>query len=164
MGGGYDGSERHCEVESNRWAGTLLPPLFFDLKRKCPLQKLMQPGLAMMQAAKPGHPNDFAPGLGVTHRRATGRRFLRQREMSSIVVIIADVLIHQALQMALIENDHMVEQIAAAVANPTLGNAVLPRTSITCPLGLDTKHLHRIDQFLIELRAAIKNQISGAES
>ena len=114
----------------------------------------------MMQAAEPGHHDDFAPGLRATHRYATGRRFLRQREMRPVLVVVADVLVHQAFQMAFIQNDHMVEQIAAAVANPALGNAVLPRTSITCPLGLDAKDFHGIDQFLIELRAAIKDQIT----
>jgi len=62
--------------------------------------------------------------------------------------------------VAFIENDHMVKQIAAAVTHPALGNTVLPRTSITCPLGLDAKHLHGVDQFLIELRAAIKDQVT----
>jgi len=61
-------------------------------------------------------------------------------------MVIADVLIHQALQMPFIQNDHMVEQIAAAVANPTLGDAVLSRTAITSPLGLDAKHLYCNDQ------------------
>ena len=118
------------------------------------------PVVAMMQAAEPGHYDDFASSLRVTHCYTTGRCFLRQREMSSIVVIIADVITHKALQMAFIQDDHMVEQIASAVANPSLGNAVLPWTSITRPLGLDAKHLHCVDQFLIELRAAIKDKIT----
>jgi hypothetical protein len=63
--------------------------------------------------------------------------------------------------MAFIQNDHMVEQIAAAVADPTLGDAVLPRTSEAGPLGLDAEALHRVDHFFIELCAAIKDQIAG---
>jgi hypothetical protein len=104
------------------------------------------PVVAMMQSTEPGHHNDFAPGLRVTHRNANGRSFLRQSEMRPVLVVVADVLIHQALQMAFIENDHMVKQIAAAVANPVLSNVILPQTSITCPPGLDTKHFYCIDQ------------------
>ena len=116
--------------------------------------------VAMMQTAQSRHGYDLATCTGILFCHATGRRFLRQCKMRPVFVIVTDVLIHQAFQMAFIENDHMVEQIASAVANPALGNAILPRTSITCPLGLDAKHLHRIDQFLVELRAAIKDQIT----
>jgi hypothetical protein len=45
--------------------------------------------------------------------------------MSHVLVIVTGVLVHQALQMLFIENDRMVEQIAAAVADPALGNTVL---------------------------------------
>jgi hypothetical protein len=41
--------------------------------------------------------------------------------------------------MPFVENDHMVEQISAAVADPTLRNAVLPRASETSLLGLDAE-------------------------
>ena len=69
--------------------------------------------VAMMQAAESGHDNDFAPGLRITHRYTTGRRFLGQREMRPVLVIVTDILIHQALQIPFVENDHMVKQIAS---------------------------------------------------
>jgi hypothetical protein len=50
--------------------------------------------------------------------------------MSSVLVKVADVMFHKALQMKFIENDHVVEQIPAAATNPALGNAVLPRTPV----------------------------------
>jgi hypothetical protein len=55
----------------------------------------------------------------------------------------------------------MVKQIAAAVANPTLGNTVLPWTLETGPLWSNAKALHCVDDFLIEARAAIKDQVAG---
>jgi hypothetical protein len=81
--------------------------------------------------------------------------------MRAIVVVVTDVLIQQAFQMPFIHNDDMVKQIAAAVANPTLGNTVLPWTSETGPLWLNAKALHGVDDFLIEARAAIKDQVAG---
>jgi hypothetical protein len=45
--------------------------------------------------------------------------------MRSIFVVVTDVLTHQTFQMAFIQNDHMVEQIAAAVADPALGDTIL---------------------------------------
>src|ERR1700740_1218027 len=63
--------------------------------------------------------------------------------------------------MSFIQEDHMVKQIPAAVANPTLANPVLPWTLETGPLGLDAKALHCVDDFLIEARVAIKDQVAG---
>src|SRR5271156_380920 len=47
------------------------------------------------------------------------------------------------------------------IANPTLANPVLPWTSETGPLWLNAKALHCVDDFLIEARAAIKDQVAG---
>ena len=55
--------------------------------------------------------------------------------MCSVVVVVKHVLIQQAFQMPFIDNDDMVKQIAAAVADPALGNTVLPWTLETGPLG-----------------------------
>jgi hypothetical protein len=51
---------------------------------------------------------------------------LSQAKVRSIFVVVADVLVHQSFQMPFIDNDHMVEQIPAAVANPPFRNTVLP--------------------------------------
>ena len=62
--------------------------------------------------------------------------------------------------MSFIQHDHMVEQIVTATADPALGDAVLPRTAEADPLGLDAKAPHCVDDFLIEARAAIKDQVA----
>lgn len=80
--------------------------------------------------------------------------------MRAIVLVVMDVLVHQPFQMPFIQHDHMVEQIVTATADPALGDAVLPRTAEADPLGLDAKALHCVDDFLIEARAAIKNQVA----
>jgi hypothetical protein len=63
--------------------------------------------------------------------------------MSSIFVIVTDVPVHQALQVPLIYYDPMVKQIAAAVADPTLGDIMLSWASKAGPLSLDAEELHR---------------------
>jgi hypothetical protein len=83
----------------------------------------------MMQAAVPGHGYDTATSIGIHHSFPARQSFVRQQEMRPVVVIVADVFVHQAFQMPFIKNDHVVEQIAAAVADPPLGNTVLPRTA-----------------------------------
>jgi len=80
--------------------------------------------------------------------------------MGSVVVKVADVLVHEALQMSFIQNDHMIEQISTAVSDPALSNTVLPRTSVAGPLRLDAKAIHRFDHFEVELRPSIKDKVT----
>src|ERR1035441_10398372 len=56
------------------------------------------------------------------------RRLLVQPQVGSVVVIIGNVLGEESLQMALIQRDHVVEQVAATASDPTLGDPILPGT------------------------------------
>ena len=114
--------------------------------------------IAMMQAAHPWQRYDPAIHTELARCLTASRGALPQRKMCPVLVVAADILIHQAFQMSLIEDDHMVEQVPAAVADPTLDNAVLPRTSEAGPLGLDAEALHGIDHPRIETGTAIKDQ------
>src|SRR5450631_4336181 len=80
--------------------------------------------------------------------------------MSPVLVIITNVSGHQAFQMPFIHNDHMVEQFLTAVFNPALRISVLAGTSETGPLWLDAEALYSVDDFLIEVCAAIEDQIA----
>ena len=61
--------------------------------------------------------------------------------------------------MPFIEYDDVIEHISPAVSNPPLRNAVLPRTAEARSLRLNAKTLEGIDDFFIELRTAIKDQV-----
>src|ERR1022692_3126134 len=71
------------------------------------------------------------------------RRLLVQPEVGSVVVIIGNVLGEESLQMTLIQRDHVVEQVAAAASDPTLGDPILPGTPNR---GTDRCHLQRADR------------------
>jgi hypothetical protein len=114
-----------------------------------------------METAEPWHGNDLAACNGILFCLATDRRSLRQRKMSSIFVLVTDVLAHQTFQMSLIHDDHMVEQIATTVSGPALGNAVLPRTSEAGSFWLYAETFHGADNFFIELRGSIKDEVAG---
>jgi len=62
--------------------------------------------------------------------------------------------------MPFIENDHMVEQIPAAVTDPTLCYSILPRASEAGLLELYAVAFNNVDHFAIELRAVIEDQIT----
>ena len=120
--------------------------------------QLRRPGRNDDEAAKPWRGYDSITCIVILRCLTTRRRSLFQRQMRPVVVIVTDVFVHQAFQVPLIQDNHVVEQIPAAVANPTLGNAVLPWTSETRPLGLDAETLHCLDYFSIEVCATIKDQ------
>jgi len=65
----------------------------------------------MMQTAEPWHRYNFVTHARVRFCHATGRSRLRQRKVSTIRVIKADVLFHQAFQMSFVHNDYVVKQI-----------------------------------------------------
>src|ERR1017187_5360890 len=68
------------------------------------------------------------------------RRLLIQPEVGSVVVIIGNVLGEESLQMSLIQGDYVVEQVAAAASDPTLGDPILPGTPNR---GTDRCHVQR---------------------
>ena len=81
--------------------------------------------------------------------------------MPSVIVVVTDVFSDQAFQMPFTYNDHMIQQIPAAAADPTLGNTILPRTSEAGSHGLNAEALHCFDHFATEVCTAIKDQVSG---
>jgi hypothetical protein len=83
--------------------------------------------------------------------------------MRSVVVVITDLVIRQAFEVPIIENDDMIELIAATVTDPSLRNTILPWTSVACLLGLNAEALHRVDHFAVKLYAVIKDQIAGCQ-
>src|ERR1035437_5687341 len=118
----------------------------------------------MVQAAESLHRYDFAACIGIHFCFTTSRRSFVQCKVRSVVVIVADILIHKALQMPFVEHDHMVEQIPAAVADKAFCNPVLPRTTETGSLRLDAEDLYRVDDFLIEVCTAIEDQVRSEVS
>src|SRR5664279_4010868 len=71
------------------------------------------------------------------------RRLFIQPEVGSVVVIIGNVLREESLQMALIQGDYVVEQVAAAASDPTFGDPILPGTPNR---GTDRCHVQRADR------------------
>src|ERR1019366_1055071 len=88
------------------------------------------------------------------------RRLLVQPEVGSVVVIIGNVLREESLQMSLIQRDYVVEQVAAAASDPTLGDPILPGTSNR---GTDRCHVqraHRRWHFQAILRVMVEQEKS----
>jgi hypothetical protein len=78
--------------------------------------------------------------------------------MSPVLVVITNVVLQQPSQVSLIQNNHVIEQVAPYAANPALGNAVLPRTAKCGANRLAAHHLHGRDHIGTELGGPIEDQ------
>ena len=112
----------------------------------------------MMQTANTRQGDDTASCAGALLDQPLARRLFRQTKMRPVLVIIADEVIHEGLQMAFVEHDHMIKQFATAAANEPFRNAILPGTSETGPFRSDTEALYGIDDVGVEVRCPIKDQ------
>jgi len=115
----------------------------------------------MMQSAQYRHGHDAAARAAGDVSYASGGRLYCQPDKSAILVVIADVLVHQAFQMALVQNDYVVKQIAPTVADEALGDAVLPRTLEGSAHRFCAEDFHGPDDFIIEGGVAVVDQIFG---
>lgn len=78
--------------------------------------------------------------------------------MRSIVVVVADVLSHETLQMPFVQNDHMIQQISSAAPDPALCNAVLPRTTESGAHWQAAHFFHERHHIVSELGITVEQQ------
>jgi hypothetical protein len=83
----------------------------------------------MMQTAKTRQGDDAGTRASALLRGPVPRRLFPQAKMRPVLVIIADVAIHEAFQMPLVEYDHMIEQFVTTAGHEPFRNAILPRAS-----------------------------------
>jgi hypothetical protein len=62
--------------------------------------------------------------------------------MSSVFLIVADVIGKQPLQMLLVDCDYVIKQVPATALYPAFSNSILPRALVG---GLNSADLHRPD-------------------
>src|SRR5262249_1139943 len=119
------------------------------------LLRLCRSFVAMMQAAEP---RTCSHSPRACRSLAAERSSLAQSKMSSVFVVIAEVLGQEALQMRFVKRDHMVQKVTPAALDPSLRDSVLPRT---LQGGSDWHQTHRANghgDFQTELGVAIKDQ------
>ena len=91
---------------------------------------------------------------------STCRSLLRQPEVGSVIVVVTKVFDHEPFQMAFVQHNHMVEQIAAAVAHEALCNAVLPGAFEGRANRFCAEDLRCLRNFSAESGVAVVNQIA----
>ena len=85
-----------------------------------------------------------------------------QAHVSAVLVVVANVVSKKSPQMALVESDDVVEQIAAAASHPALSHSVLPGTSNGGPHTGDRHRSDRSGNFQSVLRVVIEEDEPGS--
>src|SRR5271167_2071752 len=83
----------------------------------------------MVQPAESRKGLNLAFTLRVNFCRPTCWRVLRESKMSPVLMVVEQVGKHQPFEMPLIQNDHVIQQVASATSHPAFSNTVLPRTA-----------------------------------
>ena len=82
--------------------------------------------------------------------------------MGPVLVVVADILRDEPLQMALIEGDDVVQQVTPTALHPSFGDSVLPRASERGPHGSDGHRPHCNGNFQAILGVPIKDEKPGS--
>ena len=80
--------------------------------------------------------------------------------MSPVLVVVEQIQRHQPFQMPLIQEDHVVQQVAPATSHPALRNRVLPGTAKGSAGGLASHLPHRRNHLGSKLCVAVEEQES----
>src|ERR1035441_8925685 len=115
---------------------TPLPQFILSPDKGLSLHRSGSQIVTMMQATQSWRRGNSCSRFGSAYSHTTVRCSLIQRQMRPVFVVIADIFVHQAPDVTHVDDDHVVEEISAAVANPTLCDAVLPRAPEAGSLGL----------------------------
>jgi len=85
--------------------------------------------ITMVQATESRKGLNLVFTLRANCRRPACGRVLRESKMSPVLMVVEHIGKHQPFEMPLIQDDHVVQQVASATSHPALRNTVLPRTA-----------------------------------
>ena len=89
-------------------------------------------------------------------------RGLPESEMRAVLVVVANILREQSLQMAFVDRDDVVQQVTAAALDPSLRDDVLPRTFEGGPHGPDLQRSNGCGNLDSVLAVTVKEKKPGS--
>ena len=100
---------------------------------------LRRPFVTVMQPAEAPLRNDRRARAFWRRSQPATRCLFGEPEVRAIVVVVGHVLGEHPTEMALVQHDDVVEQLAAHAADPAFGYAVLPGAAVRRPLRRDAE-------------------------
>jgi hypothetical protein len=119
----------------------------------------LSPKIAMMNAGDSWHGNNRSFPRRPFLDRSRAWRILFEGIMSSVVVIVSDVITKEPEQMTRAQGNDMVEELPSATADPSLGDTGLPGTPVCSAYRLDTEGSDGPEKLLAEDGIPVEDQI-----
>src|ERR1043165_1237453 len=113
----------------------------------------------MMKTADTRQSHDFTRWRRARLNRPASRGRLFQSDVSSLIVIIGQIIAPQPTQMLFIEGNDVIEYLASNTADPALGDSVLPWAPSTRANRLDAARLEELEHTPTEL--CITNELKN---
>ena len=110
-----------------------------------------------MQATQSRSTHDRTP---VARPNSARRCSFVQAKVSSVFMVVADIVGEKALQVALVEGNDVIQKIPPTTLNPAFSDSVLPRTLERCPNRTNSHRPHGDRNLNTILGIPIKDQES----
>ena len=114
----------------------------------------------MVQATQAWQRNQLGIGRWLWLDRASIGRVFIQRVVNAIILVIAHVVADQTTKVFFIHRDNMVEDLAPAAANPSLGGSISPGCLYARSFWLKTGGLQESNHVGVEDRITIQNRVT----
>ena len=92
--------------------------------------------------------------------RPTAGRLLIQSDMSSVVVIIANIFEAEPHQMSLVQWDHVIQHLTAYAPHPSFRDSVFPWTANARPDSLDPARFQKGTHLGAEFAVTIEDDVA----
>ena len=89
----------------------------------------------MMQSTHSRFCHDLSLLMTARFHDATGRGFLVQANVSSVCMVVSEIVTGKAPQVKLVQRNGMIEKLSADAADKSFGDSVLPRAPNRCEPG-----------------------------
>lgn len=119
----------------------------------------MMGGSEASEYANAGQPDN----LGLRRRAVLGGspdRGISKPGVNSVFVVVVDVFTQQAMQVPLIQDDHVIQHLSARTPDPPFGNSILPWTPKGRSSKLDSNILDRLCDTFRKYRIVIVDEES----
>src|SRR5450432_2355129 len=115
----------------------------------------------MMKTADPRERNDLCSVSWVVFNGTPTGSILAEPIMSSVQMVIANILPNQPTQVLFVQRNHMVQQLPAAASDPSFRHSVLPGRFSARALGLQANGAQHAQNLGVELCVPIQDHVSA---
>lgn len=118
------------------------------------------PAITMMKTADSRERNHLRSVAWVVLNGTPIGSILAEPVMSSVPMLLANIVPNQPTQVLFVQRNHMVQQLPAAASDPSFRHPVLPGRFSACALGLCANGAQHAQHLGLELYVAIQDHVS----